>query len=503
MSWPYSTSHTLKSLAAIYRAGNTNVTAEQYYQYLQTYAKTQHKNGQPYVAESHYPLRDAWSADSTNHSEHYDHSTNNDDVITGLLGLLPQPDDSLVISPIVPDNWTYFGIENVPYHGHLVTVLYDEDGSRYRQGSGMTVFIDGEHVYSSNNNGAEKTKAATIPIPPFPGSGSRSGAHNSNDTPLALVNIAANPSGPGNQYPKIEATYTNPADYHYKAIDGVLYYDDVPDNRWTNVGSPHANDTLTLTFARPRNVSSVTLALLSNVARGGAVDLPARIEVYDSSSGRVLAVVDDSRAGQQLLPNDRNEIAFDDGEVVETASLAVNLYRRSDSVYVGVCELEVWIPPETGPAYHAVDAYLTGASTRVSYYYDDDDDDDDYSYSSSAKSGESVTGAARAVVGGLAPDSVISFPGVVGPGDGGDGTSTLSVRYGNSGNATVVLDVDVNHVRVGSVSLPPTTTNAGRSSSSSYSTATVEGPVKLGRGKNWINLAGGTDTIWIEILAVT
>lgn len=36
------------------------------------YATTQHKNGVPYVAESHYPSMDAWSADSTNHSEHYD-----------------------------------------------------------------------------------------------------------------------------------------------------------------------------------------------------------------------------------------------------------------------------------------------------------------------------------------------------------------------------------------------------------------------------------------------
>lgn len=65
MSWPYSTSHTLKSLAAIYRAGITNVTAEHYYQYLRTYAKTQQKDHHPYIAESHYPFRDAWSADST------------------------------------------------------------------------------------------------------------------------------------------------------------------------------------------------------------------------------------------------------------------------------------------------------------------------------------------------------------------------------------------------------------------------------------------------------
>ena len=454
MSWPYSTSHTLKSLAAIYRAGNTNVTAEQYHQYLQTYARTQQKDGHPYVAESHYPLKDSWSADSRNHSEHYDHSTNNDDVITGLLGILPQPDDNLAISPIIPDNWTYFGIENLPYHGHLITVLYDKDGSHYNQGTGLTVFIDGENVHSAEE------RQATVSVPPTPASDSDA---------VVLVNIAANPSGPGNQYPKIAATYTYAADFEYKAIDGVLYYDDVPDNRWTNYESPNANDTLTLTFARPRNVSSVTLALYSDVGRGGAVDLPARIEVY-GPDGRLLAAADGS-AGL-LLPNDRNEIKFDEGEV-ETSSVAVNLYRGDGNVYVGVCELEIWTRPETGPTYHAVDAYLTGLSTGV--VHDDN--------------------SATAVIGGLASDSVISFPGVIGQGDKST-PSTVEVRYRNSGSAAVELGIDVNYVGVASVSLVPTTDG-------SYGVVSVDGGVVLGRGKNWVGLVGGGDTIWIESLTVT
>ncbi len=451
MSWPYSTSHTLKSLAAIYRSGTTDVTAEQYHQYLQTYAKTQQKDDRPYVAESHFPLRDGWSADSSNHSEHYDHSTNNDDVITGLLGILPQPDDSLVISPIVPEDWTYFGIENVPYHGHLVTVLYDKDGSHYGQGSGLTVFVDGENVA----NTAEKAVTVSVPPPVVPSS-------------EALVNIAANPSGPGNQYPKADATFTYEADYSYKAIDGVLYYDDIPNNRWTNYRSPNANDTLTVTFARPRKMSSVTLALYSDVARGGRVDLPARIEVY-GSDGRVLATVEDA-AG--LLANDRNEIAFADGEA-ETASLAVNLYRRSGDLWVGVCELEVWTPPETGPTYHAVDAYLgtAGGSARVVY--------------------EDGGGGGRAVVGGLVPDSVISFAGVVGP----SSSSAIEISYRNNGADAVNLQMEVNHAQpaAATVSLAPT--------GDAYGTARVEG-VKLAVGKNWVNLVGGTDTLRIETLTV-
>ena len=30
------------------------------------------------------------------------------------------------------------------YHGHNVTVVYDKDGSKYKLGKGITVFVDGK-----------------------------------------------------------------------------------------------------------------------------------------------------------------------------------------------------------------------------------------------------------------------------------------------------------------------------------------------------------------------
>jgi hypothetical protein len=59
----------LEALAALYRYGDSGVSVEQYVELLGIYAGTQFKDGVPYVAESHYPFVDAWSADSTNHSE--------------------------------------------------------------------------------------------------------------------------------------------------------------------------------------------------------------------------------------------------------------------------------------------------------------------------------------------------------------------------------------------------------------------------------------------------
>ncbi|KAF2966545.1 hypothetical protein GQX73_g7020 [Xylaria multiplex] len=437
MSWPYSTSHTLKSLAAIYRSGVTNATAEQYYQYLYTYARTQQKDGMPYVAESHSPFDGVWSADSRNHSEHYDHSTNNDDVITGLLGIIPQPDDTLHIAPIVPSNWTYFALENLPYHGHLVTVLYDKDGSRYNAGPGLAVYVDGEMIHQGED------QSAIVPIPPpiIP----------QEEKP---INIAANPDGPG-QYPMVNATFTYPGDYTYKAIDGVVYYDRVPDNRWTDYTSPNPNDTLTVHFARPHNVSSVTLALFSDISRGGRVDLPRVIEIYGSSGH--ITTVDSST---KLVPNDENEIGFD---TVETTFVAVNMYRRSATTWVGVCELEVWTPPPTGPTYFAVDAHLTGATTQVLFD----------TWSTATSNG--------AVVGGVGADSNVAFAGIKSDG----GSTRLALSYASTGNSAVNISVEVNQTPQTVIDLIPT---QGR-----Y--ATVVADITLAKGKNYVSLRGGSDKV--------
>ena len=121
-------------------------------------------------------------------------------------------------------------------------------------------------------------------------------------------------------------------DAPFKANDGYLFYDSIPDNRWTNYQSPNSNDTLQITFPRPRNISSVTLALYSDVSRRGSVDVPASIEIY-GSSGLVANLSDAST----FVANDRNTFAFTE---VETEFVAVNMFNKPN-VFVGVCELEV------------------------------------------------------------------------------------------------------------------------------------------------------------------
>ncbi|KAF4635464.1 hypothetical protein G7Y89_g2641 [Cudoniella acicularis] len=458
-SWPFSTAHTLKSLAAIYRSGQSSITADQYVQSLKTYAATQQKNGVPYVAESHYPFTDSWSADSSNHSEHYDHSTNNDDVITGLLGIVPRSDAVLEISPIIPANWTYFAIENVAYHGHLVTVLYDADGTRYKCGGNLCVYVDGEKKVAETR---KYPFTETVPLATAPIVGAEQ------------LNIAANPNGLG-YYPTASATYTYVTDNPYKVIDGYLFYDSVPDSkfiyallvmrpnktpdRWTNYQSPSSNDTLQVTFARPRNISSVTLALFSDVARGGAVDVPSAIEIY-GSSGLLTTITNSS----SFLPNDRNTFSFNP---TQTTFIAVSMHNKPN-VFVGVCELEVWTPFVLSPYFYAVDALLTNAQVV-------------FDKKSNATSNGAVVAASNS-------NSVAGFSGDLPSNQKGK----LGVYYANSGTSVVQVKVMVNQVVKMTLSLGGT--------GGEYKAVLID--VELPSGKNFISLVGGGNGLTVEMISL-
>ena len=66
-------------------------------------------------------------------------------MITGIVGLRPQEDGSIVVNPLVPkDKWDYFCLDGVNYRGHLITIVWDRDGQHYHQGTGLSILVDGE-----------------------------------------------------------------------------------------------------------------------------------------------------------------------------------------------------------------------------------------------------------------------------------------------------------------------------------------------------------------------
>src|SRR5262249_16871035 len=147
-SWPYATSQTLKALANLLQEYDQDVvTSADYVRLLQTFAKTHRKNGRPYFAEACHPDTGSWEGhDSHNHSEHYLHSSVNDLVITGLVGLRPRDDDTFELRPLAPADWAYFALDGVPYRGHVLGVLWDRDGTRYNRGKGLRLFVNAQEV---------------------------------------------------------------------------------------------------------------------------------------------------------------------------------------------------------------------------------------------------------------------------------------------------------------------------------------------------------------------
>jgi len=92
-----------------------------------------------------------WLKGDQERSRYYNHSTFNDLIITGLVGLRPRADHTVEVNPLLPDGrWDWFCLDNLLYHGHYLTILWDKYGDRYHRGKGLLVLVDGKIVGQSD-----------------------------------------------------------------------------------------------------------------------------------------------------------------------------------------------------------------------------------------------------------------------------------------------------------------------------------------------------------------
>ena len=148
--WPFATSQTLGGLANVLRGPpQPYVTRGDFLAQMETYARAHQQNGKPYIGEYHDEQTGEWliTSPKAERSRHYNHSTFNDLVITGLVGLVPRADDVIEVDPLLPEGaWDWFRLEGVPYHGHSLTIAWDRTGERYGGGAGLSIHIDGKEV---------------------------------------------------------------------------------------------------------------------------------------------------------------------------------------------------------------------------------------------------------------------------------------------------------------------------------------------------------------------
>jgi hypothetical protein len=159
--WPFAMTQTLLALANYEDEPEASVmTAQDYYKLFDRYVASQHlklKDGETidWIDEDLDADTDEWIAKDmllakgkqVGRGNYYNHSGFADPLITGLIGLRPRADGLIELRPLVPKKqWSYFAMDALPYHGHLLTILWDADGKRYRKGKGFMLLVDGKLV---------------------------------------------------------------------------------------------------------------------------------------------------------------------------------------------------------------------------------------------------------------------------------------------------------------------------------------------------------------------
>ena len=250
-TWPFQTTLALGGMANLLHdyPAQTVVTRDDYVRLLKQYTAQHYVDGQPDLQEDLNPDTGKVIV-GLERSHHYNHSGYNDLVITGLVGLHPRADNTLEVDPLLPTNprspqaINYLCLENVAYHGHIVTVLYDRDGKRYNRGAGLAVYVDGKQVVKPSPLGKKTVALPALKTP-------------IQSAPLAPLNLAVNLARKG--LPAPSSSMGGDARDLYRAVDGRVWFYPNVKNYWSNEGSAHAQDWFAVDFGSPQNVSQVKL----------------------------------------------------------------------------------------------------------------------------------------------------------------------------------------------------------------------------------------------------
>lgn len=324
-SWPFATTQTLVALARVlHDYEQEHVTRDDYLELLHTYAISHRKDGRPYIAEALHPFTGSWKGhDYENRSEHYFHSGFVDPVITGLVGLRPGEGLEFTVDPLAPATWPYFALDDVPYKGHLLAILWDRDGTRYDHGPGLHVLVNGKRVASSEK--LERLEVRLPSIVPVPRKVKRD------------FNYAVN--NDGDYYPRYRASHVARGTSLAFLHDGQVRYDVRPVNRWTAAGSPRAVDHVEVDLGQVRKLTSVKLYFLDD-GKGVAPPRSVKLLHTTSTDDDWKPVPGARQSPERPLGRRPTEIRFPE---IGIRRLRVELEHDGET-RAGLTEIEAWGP---------------------------------------------------------------------------------------------------------------------------------------------------------------
>jgi hypothetical protein len=163
--WPFATAQTLTSIGNLLNNyKQTYVNDSIYFRLMELYVESQYYRGRPYIGEYLDEKTGYWLKGDEERSRYYNHSTFNDLIITGIVGLRPRADNIIEVNPLIPENkWDWFCLDNVLYHGRNLTIFWDKTGEKYKRGKGFHLLVNGKEVAR-----AEKLEKLTTKNNPKP-----------------------------------------------------------------------------------------------------------------------------------------------------------------------------------------------------------------------------------------------------------------------------------------------------------------------------------------------
>ena len=154
--WPFATSQTLRSLDNLLSNYEQSIITKcDFYNILKVYARshyiTEDKKTRCWIDEVKSPITNEWSCRSIlkdagwraedggiERGKDYNHSTFCDIILGSLLGI-KSTDGKISVTPKIPDDWTYFIVDNLHLGNYCYRITYDKNGDKYEQGISVTI----------------------------------------------------------------------------------------------------------------------------------------------------------------------------------------------------------------------------------------------------------------------------------------------------------------------------------------------------------------------------
>ena len=224
------------------------------------------------------------------------------------------------IDPLAPPDWPYFALDDLPYRGHQLTILWDKSGARYGCGAGLHLLADGREIASLNALGKIMAK---LPVAPAAASGKSA----------ARVNYAVN--NDGDYFPQLTASFANSRTPLWRVNDGNYWYHLHPPNRWTCAGSTNRSDWVAIDFGVPRRIDTVKLYFLDD---GTNVLAPESFALEFWKDGAWKSLPDQKRTPAKPAGHRANVVRFTGLEMQKLRAV----FKHARNAFTGLTEFEVW-----------------------------------------------------------------------------------------------------------------------------------------------------------------